>query len=279
MIFPDPSARQISLQVRLVYSFIASALISILLVGALVLFISISIFNNREEEHLNSIALETIRELDEYFQSGGSFRGLNYALSRYGLRNNVALRLEYPDGELAGESYALTDNPELSLSSSTALPLLPVVSRTLEFTPLEGYTLTVLRFDEYFFHPVSLLLEGLLLSAIAAVVVAVFMGRFIGRRIARPIIRLSRVAVSIKNQKWDVDFPETNSRELSVLTGSLESMGQQLSQSFHDLEEERDIMKRFLQDASHQLRTPVTALNTFLELLQSDLPAMAQRRG
>lgn len=270
--------KQISLQIRLVYSFILVALISILLVGSLVLFISLRIFNNREAEHLNSIAVETSRELESFFQEGGSLRDLNYALSRYGLRNNVALRLEYPDGTLAGESYALTDNPDLILSSTSTLPLLPVVRKKLGFYPLEGFQLIVLRFDEYFFHPVSLLLEGLLIAAVAAIVAAIFLGRFIGRRIARPIIRLSTVAASISEQNWDVLFPETNSRELSELTQSLDSMRQQLSLSFHTLEEERDIMKRFLQDASHQLRTPVTALNTFLELLQSDLPAMADRR-
>lgn len=270
--------KQISLQVRLVYSFILVALISILLVGSLILVISLRIFNNREAEHLSSIAVETSRELETFFQDGGSLRDLNYALSRYGLRNNVALRLEYPEGKLAGESYALTDNPDLNLSSTSALPLLPVVRIDLDFYPLEGFHLTVLRFDEYFFHPISLLLEGILTAAVAAVVAAIFLGRFIGRRMARPIIRLSGVAASIRDQDWEVILPEPNSRELSELTESLDSMRQQLSFSFHTLEGERDIMRRFLQDASHQLRTPVTALNTFLELLESDLPAMAERR-
>jgi signal transduction histidine kinase len=270
--------KQISLQVRLVYSFILVALISILLVGSLILVISLRIFNNREAEHLSSIAVETSIELEHYFQEGGSLLSMDYALSRYGLRKNVALRLEYPDGKLAGESYAITDNPDLTLSSSSPLPLLPVVTIDLDFYPLEGFSLTVLRFDEYFFHPISLLLEGILSAAVAAVVGAIFMGRFIGRRMARPIIQLSGVAASIRDQDWDVIFPETNSRELLDLTISLDSMREQLSLSFHTLEEERDIMKRFLQDASHQLRTPITALNTFIELLQSDLPAMAERR-
>ncbi|MDC7240326.1 MAG: HAMP domain-containing sensor histidine kinase [Spirochaetales bacterium] len=267
-----------SLQIRMVYSFILVALVSILLVGALILGISIRIFNNREEEHLNSIALETSYELKNFFEDGGQMRDLNYSLSRYGLRNNVALQVTGPDGGVIGESYALTDNPEISLSSSTALPLLPVARIPLDFPPLENHSLSVLRFDEYFFHPVSLLLEGFLFAALVAVIAAVMLGRFFGRRIARPIIRLSEFASALSRENWDEPLPDSNSTEMTTLSESLDSMRRQLAVSFHDLESERDVMKRFLQDASHQLRTPVTALNTFLELLGSDLPAMVERR-
>ena len=270
--------KQYSLQIRMVYSFILVALISILLVGLLILGISIRIFNNREEEHLNSIALETSEQLERFFQDGGQMRDLNYSLSRFGLRNNVALQVLGPGGGIIGESYALTDNPEISLSSSSALPLLPVVRRTLDFPPLENHTLSVLRFDEYFFHPMSLLLEGILFSALVAILVAVMLGRFFGRMIARPYIRLSEFASSLSRENWNVDLPESNSAEMTTLSESLDLMRKQLSGSFHALESERDVMERFLQDASHQLRTPVTALNTFLELLGSDLPAMEERR-
>jgi signal transduction histidine kinase len=118
----------------------------------------------------------------------------------------------------------------------------------------------------------------MLLATLGAILAAVFIGRYIGRRFARPIIRLSEFAAEISARRWDEALPEADSAELEELTESLDSMRRQLAMSFHALEEERDIMKRFLQDASHQLRTPITALNTFLELLNSDLPEVVDKR-
>jgi len=270
--------KQLSIQFRLVYSFVIIATISILLVGILTLGISLRIFNNREEEYLNRIADEAALQIKLYYGEKNHGSDITEALSRFGLTNNVALRIENPNGQVLAESYVLTDNPGTGLTEGGTFPLMPVARKTLGFPPLEGASLEVLRFDEYFFHPVSLMVEGMLIAAAAALFSSILMGRYSGRKIARPIKQLSAFASEISARHWDRELPGANSSELEELTRSLDSMRVQLASSFHVLEEERDVMKRFLQDASHQLRTPVTALHTFLELLKSDLPAVDDRR-
>jgi signal transduction histidine kinase len=56
--------------------------------------------------------------------------------------------------------------------------------------------------------------------------------------------------------------------EIGALARQFNGMAESLETSFRDLRSERDSLKRFVADASHELRTPITALATFNELLQ-----------
>ena len=56
--------------------------------------------------------------------------------------------------------------------------------------------------------------------------------------------------------------------EIGQLARQFNMMALSLETSFRDLRAERDSLKRFIADASHELRTPITALATFNELLQ-----------
>jgi signal transduction histidine kinase len=270
--------RNFSIKTKLVYSHIILALGAIIFMGLLSLIISLRIFNNREEEYLNRIARGIEEDLAQFYIDNTEGRNLEDFLSLSGFQNNVALRILTPEGELFSESQSLKEDGREFAGPDDINPLTSVVQRRLYLLSLEGYTLEVLRYDDYFFHPISLLVEGMLFAALTAMVAAVLTGRFGGKRVARPIIELAELAKDLRNQKWDSPLPVSNSYELDVLAESLDRMRHELSLSFHNLEEERDVMKRFLQDASHQLRTPITALSSFLELMNSHLPGLEDRR-
>lgn len=100
----------------------------------------------------------------------------------------------------------------------------------------------------------------LLMAALAAAVlgIAAAAGAVLARRITRPIDRLAAVARTLGDGDFTVSPPPTGIDELDDVGNALTATAQRLGAT---LERER----AFSADASHQLRTPLTAMKVRLE--------------
>jgi len=126
---------------------------------------------------------------------------------------------------------------------------------------------------------ISPMRTAILLSGIGALIVAAAVGFLIGRTISDPLRVLA--ATSRRMAEGDLTARASSKRkdEIGDLARQFNGMAENLEASFRDLRAERDSLTRFVADASHELRTPITALSTFNELLQgqaADDPAARQ---
>ncbi len=109
---------------------------------------------------------------------------------------------------------------------------------------------------------------AVLFSALGSLVVALGVGLLIGRAISNPIRSLTATARRMGEGDLGARAAARGRDEIGQLARQLNGMAESLDRSFRDLRAERDSLKRFVADASHELRTPITALATFNELLQ-----------
>lgn len=119
---------------------------------------------------------------------------------------------------------------------------------------------------------VSAVLMILPFTAILCVVISVLFALAYSRMFTRPIQRISAATEKMRELEPDAHCPNDTQDELGMLADNVNSLYQTLLSTIQTLEQEiekvqaADIQKsNFLRAASHELKTPVTAVSAMLE--------------
>ena len=93
---------------------------------------------------------------------------------------------------------------------------------------------------------------------------------FIAGRVLAPLANILATAKQVNENNLDQRIPITSKGELAELGQAFNSMMDRLEQSFLN-------QRQFINDAGHELRTPITIIQGHLELM--DFEVLPNRRG
>lgn len=109
--------------------------------------------------------------------------------------------------------------------------------------------------------------QALMVAAIGAILVAILTGWFTGGKISAPLVALTDKTAQMSAGNLAIRADVSGKDEIAQLATQFNLMAEQLETSFTQLKAERDALRHFIADASHEMRTPITALKNFNELL------------
>ena len=96
---------------------------------------------------------------------------------------------------------------------------------------------------------------------------------FFAMRVARPIQKISRVSGNIAKGQYDrrVELSERSagSAEIAELAENFNRMADQVEENIHSLERENERQQEFVSNFTHELKTPMTSIIGYADLLRS----------
>ncbi len=148
---------------------------------------------------------------------------------------------------------------------------------------LEVYTLGINVNDEYIVYEVTIqslnkavdvVLSFLWILLLVVLAIAVGVAMFLSRTISKPIKDLNNLAKNMMNKKVKAVMVTNNEDEIGKLNHSLNELYEELLSSIYQLESElnkernaENLKKRFLAQATHELKTPIAVIGGYAEIL------------
>ena len=115
---------------------------------------------------------------------------------------------------------------------------------------------------------VNTLTRYCIVVGIAVVLLGGSLSTLIIQHTMTPLKRIEKTAAKIAAGDLSQRIPSApENTEVGSLAASLNSMLTRIESSFHEQEETTDKMKRFVSDASHELRTPIAVIQGYANLL------------
>ncbi|QAA82635.1 HAMP domain-containing histidine kinase [Aequorivita sp. H23M31] len=122
------------------------------------------------------------------------------------------------------------------------------------------YAITATALDEYGYNKLESLYRTIFLVFIISIIIIYIAGRFFSKKAFQPITAMTEKARSISATNLDLRLSSNDSKdELSELANTFNEMLDRLETSFES-------QKHFVSNISHEMRTPLAAIITELEL-------------
>jgi two-component system phosphate regulon sensor histidine kinase PhoR len=170
-------------------------------------------------------------------------------------------REEVIDALASGVGFATRNSGTLNLSMLYVASLSAngkyILRMAVPFSGLEDY--------------LGLLIPAILISIGITLAVSIFLAERFARSVTKPLNEIAEELLKLKEKNPEFQFNKYSYEEMNVIADTTLQMSQSLKESMERIEFERMVRQEFFSNVSHELKTPLTSVRGYLELIENGM--------